>query len=120
MERFAVQRSAARRIAARAVEGAARREAARWIPGSTYRNLRVSALLEALETDRLAFPAYVLTYEYRRKRYRVVVHGQDPRVVLGESPTSWIKVALVVVAVIGGVLVLLLMTIVMVMILANI
>jgi hypothetical protein len=104
-ERFDVQRSAARQILARAVESTAREHARAWIPGSVYRNLHVSVLLRRLKTHRVALPSYVLAYRYAGELYRVVIHGQDPRRVIGDSPISKLKVA----AVVGGVLLLLLL-----------
>jgi hypothetical protein len=53
-------------------------------------------VLSGLETSHYALPAYVLAYRYKKKLYRVVVHGQDTRCVLGEKPISWAKVAVTV------------------------
>lgn len=63
------------------------------------RNVRVSLLLQSLTTRRFALPAYVLAYRYEGRLYRAVVHGQDERMVLGESPTSVWRVLGVVAAV---------------------
>jgi len=98
MERFDVTRSGARRQIQTAVEHEARQRMEReHIPGVRFRNVHVAVVLSRLETRRYALPAYVLAYRYREKLYRVVVHGQDPAVVLGEAPVSWARVLLVVV-----------------------
>jgi hypothetical protein len=97
IERFDVQRSAARATISRAVEGYARVRATQWIPGTRHRNLHVAVLLSRLETRRSAFPAYVLAYRYRNKAYRAVVHGQNAAVVIGTAPYSFAKIALVIV-----------------------
>lgn len=102
IERFDVQRSAARRILSRAIEATAAAHARAWIPGSTFRNLKASVLLKRLTTRRLALPSYVLAYRYRGELYRVVVHGQDARCIVGDSPISVWKILLVVGAVLGG------------------
>jgi hypothetical protein len=102
IERFDVQRSAARAAVASAVEGAAAHHARAWIPGSTYRNLHVSVLLKRLVTRRVALPSYVLAYRYREKLYRVVVHGQDARYIVGDSPVSYRRLVLVILLVVGG------------------
>jgi hypothetical protein len=68
----------------------------RVVPGSRVRNIHVSVLLERQVTDRVALPAWVLAYRFRGSPYRAVVHGQDPSVVFGSSPTDWGKVMLVV------------------------
>ncbi|MEB2311311.1 MAG: zinc ribbon domain-containing protein [Sorangiineae bacterium] len=96
IERFDVQRSAARQIVARAVEAQSAADAVAWIPGSRYRKLEVAVLLRQLSTRRLAFPSYVLAYRYRDRLHRVVVHGQDPSIILGSSPKSALKIALFV------------------------
>lgn len=67
------------------------------------RNVRVSLLLQSLTTRRFALPAYVLAYRYRGRLYRAVVHGQDERVVLGESPTSVWRVLGVVAAALAAI-----------------
>lgn len=102
VERFDVQRSAARHIVAQAVEAATAAHAVHWIPGRKYRNLRVAVLLQSLVTRRLALPSYVLAYRYGGKLYRVVVHGQDARCILGDSPISKWKVVGVIAASIGA------------------
>jgi hypothetical protein len=101
VERFDVTRSGARRQILTAVESLAREEMEHeHVPGNRVRNLHVAVVLSSLETKRYALPAYVLAYQYKGKVYRVVVHGQDADVVLGDAPLSWAKVVLVV----GGVL----------------
>lgn len=95
-EGFEVQRSAARRVIADAIERLAASQATRFIPGTTYRNLHVAVLLESLRTLRFALPTYVLAYRYRGRLYRVLVHGQDARCVLGTAPWSIARIALVV------------------------
>lgn len=96
VERFDVPRSTARRRIVEAVEGtAAAQVQATQVPGRSFRNVRVSVLPEGLTTDRYALPAYVLAYRYGSKVHRVVLHGQDPRCVVGDSPLSWWRIAAV-------------------------
>lgn len=96
VEQFTVQRSAARRIISRTLEGVARDRATPHIPGNRVRKLSVSVLPSRLDTRHVAFPAFVLAYRYGGRLYRAVVHGQDPSCVIGEAPLSWAKIALVV------------------------
>ncbi|QRN97903.1 zinc ribbon domain-containing protein [Archangium violaceum] len=110
VERFDVTRSGARRQILAAVEQEAREQVERsHVPGSRRRNVHVAVVLSSLETRRYALPAYVLAYRYRKKLYRVVVHGQDTKVVLGDAPVSVLKVVLVVAAVLLALLVVLLL-----------
>ncbi|RMG10384.1 MAG: zinc ribbon domain-containing protein [Deltaproteobacteria bacterium] len=102
VERFDVQRSAARSVLASALRHHAEAEArAAWIPGSRHRNVKVEVLLRRMATRRLALPAWVLAYRYRGALYRAVVHGQDGSVVVGRTPLSWWKVLLVAAAVLA-------------------
>jgi hypothetical protein len=103
IERFDVQRSAARAILSRAIESTAKEHARNWIPGTTYRNLKIAVLLKRLSTQRLALPSYVLAYRYRDKLYRVVVHGQDPSCIVGDSPISIWKVLLAIAVATGAI-----------------
>jgi hypothetical protein len=100
IERFDVQRSTARKIISDAVSASARADARSWIPGSTYRNLKVAVLPERLVTRRYAFTAHVLAYRYKNELYRAVVHGQDPSLVIAKPPISTWKILL---AITGGV-----------------
>lgn len=96
VEQFELQRSAARQWVLSEIErDAAARLQQGTIPGSRFRNVRASALLEGLTTRRLALPVWLLSYRYRDKVYRAVVHGQDAQLVIGSSPLSWAKIALV-------------------------
>jgi len=92
-ETFDVQRSAARQRITSAVESAAAAEiAADYVPGRSVRKVHTSVLLRSLETDRLAFPAWVLAYRYKEKLYRAVVSGQDASIMTGEAPISFKRV----------------------------
>ncbi|MFL5345955.1 MAG: zinc ribbon domain-containing protein [Hyalangium sp.] len=102
VELFDVTRSGARRQILAAVENMAREHIAKAdLPGSRHRNLRVAVVLSGLDTSHYALPAYVLAYRFKKKLYRVVVHGQDARCVLGEKPLSWAKVAVTVLLVLA-------------------
>ncbi len=106
VEMFDLTRSGARKQILAAVEALASEHIARSeLPGRRHRHLHVAVVLSGLDTRHTALPAYVLAYRYGRKLYRVVVHGQDPRCVLGEKPISWTKVTLTALAVLAVILV---------------
>ena len=93
VEEFDVQRSQARRQITDSIEAiAARRVAENHVPGQKTRNTHVSVLLEGLHTRRLSFPVWVMSYRYNKKTYRVVVCGQDARLLDGDAPYSWKKI----------------------------
>lgn len=96
VESFDAQRSAARATIQAAIESTAKVRVQPAIPGSRYRNIHVSCLLEAQSTERIALPAWVLAYRYRGTPYRAIVHGQRADIVFGSSPKDWRKILLVV------------------------
>lgn len=103
IESFDAQRSAARQLVNRAIEGLAKTRVEKVVPGRRARNVHVSCLLEGQTTDRIALPAWVLAYRYRGSPYRAIVHGQRPEVVFGTSPKDWGKVLLVIGVVIAAI-----------------
>lgn len=99
VERFDLQRSAARKKILESIEATAAAQLQRGhIPGQRFRNVHTSVLLERLVTRRMALPTWVLTYRYKGALYRALVHGQDPQLAFGDAPLSWAKVALVAIA----------------------
>ncbi len=92
IEQFDAQRSAARRHVQERIEALARVRIEPRIPGRRYRNVHVTCLLERQTTERIALPAWILTYRYRGHAYRAIVHGQRAEVVFGRSPIDWSKV----------------------------
>lgn len=102
VEGFDAQRSVARAIVAEAVEDRARTGIEEDIPGSRYRHVHVACLVEAMATERVVLPAWVLAYRFRGSPYRAIVHGQRHDVVLGSSPIDWSKVARVAAVVLAA------------------
>jgi hypothetical protein len=108
IEQFDVQRSQARQQVTAALHAMAIDHVQKTqIPGSRFRNVKVSVVVRGLITRRLSFPAYVLAYRYREDLYRVVICGQNPRLLLGRAPYSTAKIVLTIVGVVGFVLMLL-------------
>ncbi len=100
VERFELERSAARKVIANAISNMAEGRVTSGIaPGSSFRNTHVSLVLRGLATRRLLFPVWILTYRYGDKPYRVVVHGQRNDIVVGSRPLSVARVLAVVLAV---------------------
>ena len=100
LEQFDLQRSQARQQVTNSIHGlAAQRVSERAIPGSRFRNVRVAVILSRLVTRRLSLPAYVLAYRYKDQLYRVVICGQDAKIVHGSAPHSVFKIFMTVVGV---------------------
>ncbi|MCO8125023.1 hypothetical protein NHH03_25020 [Stieleria sp. TO1_6] len=98
LEHFDMHRSQARQYVSSAIERlAADRVQQHSIPGSVFRNVNVAVVVRKLVTHRISLPAYVLAYRYRNELYRVVICGQNQRLVIGTSPLSMPKVVFVVI-----------------------
>jgi len=95
-EQFDVQRSQARRQVTETLRALADRHVREnQVPGTQFRNVHVSVVVQGLITRRLSLPAYVLAYRYKHDLYRVVICGQDPRIIIGTAPYSTAKILLV-------------------------
>lgn len=108
LEQFDVQRSQARQQVAAAINSiAAQQVQNQFVPGTRFRKVNVAVVLRRLVTRRVALPAYVLAYRYKNQLYRVVICGQDMRLIIGNSPKSLIKmIAVALVIIVLGLVVL--------------
>lgn len=106
IERFDVQRSAAREIVAASLRSRALGHARQHVPGSPVRNMHVEVMPRGLRTSRFAFPTYVLAYRYRDRLYRALVHGQNAGCTFGSAPYSIARILLVAGAAAAGILLL--------------
>jgi hypothetical protein len=68
------------------------------IPGDTYRNLQVAADWQGETFKHVLLPVWVVSYDYGKRAFQVVVNGVTGTVA-GESPKSaWKIVGLVLAA----------------------
>ncbi len=79
------------------MEGKLRSMCAAQVPGDTYRNLRVDANWGGETFKHVLLPVWVVSYDYGKRAFQVVVNG-DTGQVAGESPKSAWKIAGLVVA----------------------
>ena len=68
------------------------------IPGDTYQNLQMSPTWTGRTFKHVLVPVYVMTYMYGRQSYQVVVNASNGRMG-GTYPISWVKVALIIIAI---------------------
>ncbi len=106
VEQFSVPRKYARPLARSGLEQM-ESEACRtaYVPGRC-RNLHVNVLVEALTSEPVLLPVWIMAYRYGDRVFRFLVNGQSGRAT-GGAPVSWLKVALIPAAIIGGILVVL-------------
>lgn len=70
------------------------KEVGRFLPGDTYRSLRVQTRLSVNGSDLILLPVHVLSYRYKDQVFRFLVNGQNGLIV-GEKPWSRKRVAAV-------------------------
>jgi hypothetical protein len=102
-EEPALDRHQAEGVARQIVESKEQSECARLVPGDTHRDLRVSTALDEVTARLLYLPVWLAAFAYKGDVYRFVVNGQTGKVT-GEAPVSYLKVAMVVGAVVLAIL----------------
>jgi hypothetical protein len=78
---------------------------AQQVPGDTHRDLNVDADFSAQTFKHILVPVWMLAYTYGRQNFQVVINGYTGAI-SGRYPKSWIKITLLVLAilaVIGGI-----------------
>jgi len=73
------------------------------IPGDTYRNLDVRANYSGQTFKHILAPVWLLSYSYSAKTFQAVMNGVTGAI-QGEYPKSWIKITLLVVAILIAVI----------------
>ena len=104
VERYQIDLVAAAKAARDAMDAKLRQMCAAQIPGDTYRNLDVRADYSGQTFKHILAPIWLLTYNYGAKAFQAVMNGFTGTV-QGEYPKSWIKVTLLVVAIIVVILI---------------
>jgi DNA-directed RNA polymerase subunit RPC12/RpoP len=79
---------------------------AREVPGDTQRNLQVQTQFSALAYKNALLPVWIAAYDYKGKPYRFLVNGVTGKV-SGTAPWSWIKVTLLIFAIVTLVMIIL-------------
>lgn len=87
MEAFSVTRKKARAQAFQDLEKRVLTECKPQVPGGRKRNLRINPLYTGAEASPLLVPVWIFAYEYRGRRYRFLVNGQNGKAE-GQAPVS--------------------------------
>ncbi len=106
VEQYQIDLIAAAQHAQEIMEAKTRSLCASQVPGDTHKNLEVEADFSAQTFKHILVPVWLLTYNYHRNSYQVVVNGYTGKIA-GKYPLSWMKITLLVLAilaVIGGLL----------------
>jgi len=99
VERYQIDLIAAAKAARDAMDVKLRQMCAAQIPGDTYRNLEVRANYSGQTFKHILAPIWLLSYTYGAKAFQAVMNGFTGAI-QGEYPKSWIKVTLLVIAII--------------------
>lgn len=98
VERYQIDLVAAAERSRQQMEAELRRQCARQVPGDTQRNLQVDATFTEQKFKHILVPVWLMTYTYGAKTYQVVVNGVTGQMA-GSHPWSWVKILLLVIAV---------------------
>lgn len=103
VERFSVPRKYARPLARGAIEQLETQAVdAHYVPGRS-RNVHVNVRIESLSSEPVLLPVWIMAYRYGDEVYRFLVNGQTGKAT-GGAPTSWVKIALLIGAILLAVL----------------
>ena len=98
VERYQLDLVSAAARSRQQMEAELRRRCAADVPGDTHRNLVVDARFSDQRFKHILVPIWLLTYTYGAASYQVVINGVTGQTA-GTHPWSWIKIVLLVVAV---------------------
>jgi predicted RNA-binding Zn-ribbon protein involved in translation (DUF1610 family) len=98
VEHYQVVLGDAAQMALRDMEAELRALCVAQIPGDTYQGLQMSPEWSGRTFKHILVPVYLLSYVYKGRTYTAVVNGVTGRMG-GSYPLSWVKIALLVLAV---------------------
>jgi hypothetical protein len=102
VERYQIDLIAAAQRARQSMDNQVRQLCAAQVPGDTHRNLRVSTQWSGQTFKHILVPVWLLTYDYHRKSYQVVVNGFTGDIA-GNRPYSFWKIFFLVVGILVAV-----------------
>ena len=98
VEQYQIDLVASAQRSREAMDAELRKLCAAQIPGDTHRNLEVAADYSAQTFKHVLLPVWLLNYQYRGTTYRIVANGVTGALA-GKYPKSWIKIGLLVIAI---------------------
>ena len=106
VERYQIDLVGAAKAAREAMDEELRRLCAAQIPGDTYRNLDVRAVYSGQTFKHILAPVWLLSYHFGSRSFQAVMNGVTS-MIQGEYPKSWVKLALLGIAILIAVIVVL-------------
>ncbi len=98
VERYQIDLVSAAKAAREAMDAQLQQMCAAQVPGDTYRNLQVHANYSGQTFKHILAPVWLLSYTFGAKAFQAVMNGVSGTI-QGEYPKSWIKIALLVLAI---------------------
>ena len=99
VERYQVDLRKASEVSKEQMDATIQQLCSREVPGDTQRNLEIESNYQGRTFKHILVPVWLVSYTYGPKSFQVVVNGYTGKMA-GEHPLSWVKIALVVLAVI--------------------
>lgn len=103
-EEYAVDVQDALKIARDRMAAEIRAACSAAVPGNTQRNLQVATAWSSVAYKNALLPLWIAAYDYAGTPYRFLVNGVTGKV-SGKAPWSWVKIGLVVLALLGVLLI---------------
>jgi len=98
VERYQVDLRQASQTSETQMDEGIRQLCSREVPGDTQRNLQIASTYRGRTFKHILVPVWLVSYTYGTRSFQVVVNGYTGKMA-GEHPLSWMKIALVVLAV---------------------
>jgi hypothetical protein len=109
VERYQIDLVTAAQAARERMDSKLRQLCAAEVPGDTHRGLEVDADYSGQTFKHVLVPIWMLTYNYGRKSYQVLINGYTGAIA-GYYPKSWVKITLAILAVLAFVAMILFLT----------
>jgi hypothetical protein len=102
-EEYSVPQEQALRITKDVFQQRERQSIGGFLPGDTWRDLRVETCFDDVDSDLILLPIYLMSYRYRGKLHRFLMSGQTGKA-HGDKPVSWRKILILLGVVLAAVL----------------
>lgn len=102
VERYQIDLVSAAKAAREEMDEEMEQMCAGQVPGDTHRNLQVETDYSGQTFKHILVPIWLLTYNYGTRNFQVVINGFTGTIA-GQYPKSWIKITLLVLAIMAAV-----------------
>lgn len=104
VEQYQIDLAAAAASAQAEMDADLRARCSREVPGDTQRGLSIDPVYSGQTYKHILLPVWLLTYNYLGSPYQIIINGATGAIA-GRYPKSWIKITLLVIAIILAIVV---------------